>query len=527
MPRINLHFIIVTSFLLESGLAFAANTFPASGNVGIGTTSPAATLNLGGSGSATAGRGMIVGTVSDSIATAVPLGKEVGRFEIGFPGWRDCEPNQIGAKVASIRMNRYTNNSALVQGSDLAFFTGGGSNPPPGSVTCNDTYMASFHDTSYERMRIDASGRVGIGTATPVALLDVASGSEGQAGPVTAIAIEGPNSPNSSNSAQDLSYNFRAAGSARIRAYRGSSWDTYLQFLTNPALPGGNNPVPRMTIDYLGNVGIGTTNPAGILHINGAGWADQTVAADSSNFPTSGTTGFIIDGGYSTGQYRTRFAKVDRGSNLALYVQQTLGTANSYSNVARFGTHALSSNSFEVFGNTALDGNVGIGTQSPGVPLDVIGNIRSSASVTAPCVATSSDLRLKTKIEPLNESLEKILELSPVHFRWKDAKLDNKLGSQVGFIAQDVEKVFPEVVLTDEKGYKSVNYSALVSPTVEAIKELSTQVAKIDGTQQKQMVDLQNENASLKAESALLKNENSQIKAYLCAKDPSAAFCQP
>lgn len=77
----------------------------------------------------------------------------------------------------------------------------------------------------------------------------------------------------------------------------------------------------------------------------------------------------------------------------------------------------------------------------------------------------SSDKNLKEEINLIDNSLEKILKLNGVYFNWKeDGKRD------IGLIAQNVKKVFPEIVQT-QNGYKSVDYSKLVAPLIEAIKE--------------------------------------------------------
>ncbi|MES2575596.1 MAG: hypothetical protein V4572_11675 [Bacteroidota bacterium] len=93
------------------------------------------------------------------------------------------------------------------------------------------------------------------------------AGSEGQTVAVNAFSIIGPNVPTGNNSAQDLSWDFTAAGSAKIRSYRGASWDTYMQFLTSPNSVGIAQ--VRMHIGSEGNVGIGTANPDQKLTVNG------------------------------------------------------------------------------------------------------------------------------------------------------------------------------------------------------------------------------------------------------------------
>jgi hypothetical protein len=110
------------------------------------------------------------------------------------------------------------------------------------------------------------------------------------------------------------------------------------------------------------------------------------------------------------------------------------------------------------------DGNVGIGMASPSYKLDVDGTIYASGDV-----IMFSDERKKTHIETIPNALEKILQLRGVTFN----KLDDDNRRHSGVIAQEVEKVLPEVVYTAEDDTKSVAYGNMIGLLIEAIKELA------------------------------------------------------
>ncbi|MCF7835729.1 MAG: tail fiber domain-containing protein [Candidatus Marinimicrobia bacterium] len=91
----------------------------------------------------------------------------------------------------------------------------------------------------------------------------------------------------------------------------------------------------------------------------------------------------------------------------------------------------------------------------------------------------SSDIRLKKDITKLDNSLEKILQLEGVSFKWKDSEIQGD-KTNLGLIAQDVEKVYPELVITDEEtGLKSVQYGNLIAPLIEAVKEQQKQIEEL------------------------------------------------
>ncbi len=95
-----------------------------------------------------------------------------------------------------------------------------------------------------------------------------------------------------------------------------------------------------------------------------------------------------------------------------------------------------------------------------------------------------SDIQLKKDIQPIGNALDKILTLRGVKFNWKDPAMG--AGNQVGLIAQDVEKVLPEVVSKNGDGYLSVDYSKLSPLLIEAVKDLKTEKdQEINNLQQK------------------------------------------
>jgi hypothetical protein len=157
--------------------------------------------------------------------------------------------------------------------------------------------------------------------------------------------------------------------------------------------------------------------------------------------------------------------------------------------------------------STVSIGDIGIGTTTPSSRLTVWGtdaasstlafNVVNSASTTVFAVfdggnaelsgslSQSSDQRLKTNIQSLNasSSLSFIDELNPVTFNWIDPNQTTAL--QLGFIAQQVQQIFPNLVSTTSAtaltpgGTLSLNYIGLISPIVSAIQELSSEIASL------------------------------------------------
>jgi hypothetical protein len=118
-------------------------------------------------------------------------------------------------------------------------------------------------------------------------------------------------------------------------------------------------------------------------------------------------------------------------------------------------------------------GALGVGTSSP----TTAGLIRATNDVIA---FYSSDERLKDNKVLLTEALDKVNQLNGYEFDWIPmVGIHENEGHDIGVIAQEVEKILPEVVTTRDNGYKAVKYEKIVALLIEAIKELSNEVKEL------------------------------------------------
>jgi hypothetical protein len=129
-------------------------------------------------------------------------------------------------------------------------------------------------------------------------------------------------------------------------------------------------------------------------------------------------------------------------------------------------------------------GGLGVGFVFAGGDV-IVGNSKN-LNVTGDIVAHfSSDQRLKTNIELITDAVNKVGKLDGVTYNWNELanQIDNNKKTNVresGLIAQQVEAVLPEVVATRENGYMAVKYEKVVPLLVEAIKELTSRVEKLE-----------------------------------------------
>ncbi len=167
-------------------------------------------------------------------------------------------------------------------------------------------------------------------------------------------------------------------------------------------------------------------------------------------------------------------------------------------------------------------GKLGIGTSTVTNELTVtdtsttnVGKFNGSGGtqctvVTGTGWSCSSDQRLKTNILSINNGLDAVLALQGVTYNWKaDPEAQAKVS---GFIAQEVEKVLPNLVTEDSNGYKSLNTTGIIPYLVEAVK---TQNGKLDDVNSKlsdQGIKLDNLSEEFKALAEQVKDHEDRLK---------------
>lgn len=278
-----------------------------------------------------------------------------------------------------------------------------------------------------------------------------------------------------------------------------------------------HNSVDRMTISHDGFMHIGlthvTTSPKAALEIDHANTTGGSSVVITN--PVGGNGNPIYDdatqglqyylqngyGGYVSHVSNTTGGNRDYYSNSGSWIVNASGAIAS-SITCRNGISLISA------ATSIFRGNVGVGTSSPSEKLEVVGNVKATEFL------YSSDERLKHDIKTLTKAIDKVLKLRGVEFKWN--KNDQKT---VGFIAQEVEKVLPELVKTDKyTSLKSVQYGNLVALLVEALKEENqsriSAERKLSSTVEKMQVNMK----KLEDENKELKKRLDKIEKYLNEK---------
>lgn len=474
------------------------------GNVGIGTNVPSAMLTTVNSNSVKTLVSQSL-TTSQTAPTTVPTANylQLGQNEYGQNSYRLIQfgfNNALGAYSPAYIGYQEVGTPAGSTYGDLVF----GTRPTQGNTIPE------------ERMRINTAGKVGIGTTTPASKLDVEgeisigtnySGTitappdgaiiEGYVGigtsaPVYQLHIEGNVSAGSGvrerirnlssssstysvlefgNDAYPLGGGFFLNSSTNTSIYGGANSVNLVNVQNFPLAFGTSNTI-RMTVTGAGNVGIGTTGPGVKLH----------VAGDAGLLRLEGSTQSFMEF-YAQGA-GTRSAWLGYGAaantpDLGIYNERTNG---------------------DIILSTVGTGKVGIGTASPSYLLDVNGTSYFNGTLTINGLgwisgaAITSDQMFKTNVDSLQNALTTIHQLKPKSYYLDTANvygLNFSNKKQYGFIAQDVETVLPELIITTTKPadidtlgnivhpavtYKGLNYNAFIGILTKGVQEQSNEI---------------------------------------------------
>lgn len=292
---------------------------------------------------------------------------------------------------------------------------------------------------------------------------------------------------------------------------------------------------PQLKVANDGNVGIAlseTVTPLSNLSIGAAGQSDTRlylqkggIFADSQYGIQSKMTTFVTNAwSYAIAGITTGASKYSVGVKGESTAQSPIG--GLLASVRAYGVYgaaggAKSGRNYGVYGLLQVgkgDGAAIYGTND-GVEHIITGRyagfFRGQTKVNgdfyATTVNTTSDMRLKTNISDVEyNTIAKLWRLHPVQFLWKQQNLlkscddsqellSASISSDIdteqlhyGFIAQEVQKMFPELVHEDEEGYLSINYVELIPLLVQSMQELSDEVAALKGNNTKRVPKKEN-----------------------------------
>ncbi len=291
------------------------------------------------------------------------------------------------------------------------------------------------------RMRIDSSGRVGVGTSSPAESIHTAG-------------------------------NIRLGDSSPAELYSNSS---ELRFGVDKNNDNATSNITfyvdnseKMRIASSGNVGIGTAALTTAICTIESGNTSTPALALRKNATTGATLAVrniaTTDSTFSVGVYNT-VTSLDAYASSGGQSQNLTFRRGSSGETMRI----------------ASTGLVGIGTTSPAQELHVVGDIVATGNITA----YYSDERLKNLMGTIPSALDKVSKLNGYYYTPNTTALSlgvESKGVEVGVSAQEIEEVLPEIIADSVvgKGYKTVMYEKITPLLIEAIKELTNKVNSLE-----------------------------------------------
>jgi hypothetical protein len=225
-------------------------------------------------------------------------------------------------------------------------------------------------------------------------------------------------------------------------------------------------------ITQSGNVGIGTNTPAAKMDIQGSAYLSHFYfGANEDTYIRGGKAGSHVLINDIAGQGNVGIGVADPAYILDVRGRMRIRAETGYT--AGLYLNNAANTTWNAFYGMKNDTETGIWINNAWrFWVNNAGNATLTGTLTQ-----SSDRRLKKDFSLLNNSLSDIYQLIGYHYKWIEASRSQ--DSQTGLIAQEVQKIFPELVQTDEKGFLSVNYIGLIPHLIEAAKELKNENANL------------------------------------------------
>ncbi|WP_374074603.1 tail fiber domain-containing protein [Bdellovibrio bacteriovorus] len=475
-----------------AGTAAPSNGLIVSGNVGIGTASPGSLLDVRGETNIkVSGQAPLVVIRDDASNGSDPI------LSLRRTRSDATAPSSSFAGALALWLEGFTNNTLVRAGS----IQWGWETNQTDDTTSRDSYISfktlsnNSNEASYgdERMRITSEGNVGIGTTAPLHKLSVSGGLSLSPTPMTATTNAATATNGGVRMENDSDYGgltFLDSGVDRkdMVLYFGDNTNDNLRIMGTSST-NGHVLEDRMIITNAGNVGIGTTTPETPLNV-----------VETTDITSATAGGAILVHTAATHQLR-----IDSNE-----IQTSLNGAPSALTINTFGGLVQVGGIFQ----PTTDNSFTLGASTK----------RWSAVYATNGTIQTSDRRLKKDIQDLNLGLRFITSLRPVSFKWRS---DEHSSAQThwGLIAQELhEQVNKEgadnvgVVSKNDSEYYGVNYSELVGPLINSVKELDI-ACKMSEQQNQNLnaqVALQDRRlASVEGEVISLKKENAELKSRL------------
>jgi hypothetical protein len=387
--------------------------------------------------------------------------------------------------------------------------------------------------TAYTKVLTDPNGRVTSGTTLAttdlpsLASLDIWVGSAGNA--ATAVAVSGDATIANSGylgitRVQGQAVSATAGTNAQIWITNGTTW--------TPATLSGDATISNagvVDVTRIQGTAVNTTAPTDaqqMVYSNALGkWTAVTITGDATMSATGSIALKTMSPGVGLGVAYTKVftdgnGRVTSGSNPTTLAGYSITDAfakggNAFGMATTLGTTDLFTLNLRAGNTTAMTidtiGEVGIGVAAPGQMLEVNGNVKATSFI------STSDRRMKTNIHP-SEGLELITKMNGVRYNW------NSNGqADLGVIAQEIEGVLPEVVVTDpNSGMKAVKYTSLIAPLIESVKELDnmcklarSDIEKLKAVTEdhaRRITSVEDENARLKEKLDQVERQNKELR---------------